>query len=320
MPQPDRTLVGPRIATADDIPSLNRIFSDAFTERYHRDGLVGVRVPQLNPDVWRYAIRDAADGAMLWYDEHDRLVAFNIAHRSGVEGWMGPLAVRTDRQEAGIGRVIVQTAIDWLCEQRAAVVGLETMPRTVDNIGFYSRLGFRPGYLTITLTSDVVERDAAAVTLSMLHPDARDDMVVACRKRLGAMVTGHDYGREMLLTEELGLGDTVVVTRGSEVEGFAVCHTASLALGRRPEEVRILKLFAASARAFERVMTGVESLAAREGIGRVAIRCQSAYGEAYRALIERGYVVRWTDLRMTLDGLGEPGLPGGAVLLSNWEV
>ncbi len=322
MPQPEPALVGPRGATAEDIPSLNRIFSDAFTERYHRDGLVGVRVPQLNPDVWRYAIRDAGEGAMLWYDERDRLVAFNIAHRSGAEGWMGPLAVRTDRQETGVGRTIVSAAIDWLCGCGARVVGLETMPRTVDNIGFYSRLGFLPEHLTITLTGDARGRGDARddARLSDLHPQARDDIVTACRESLARTATGYDYAREMLLTDELGLGDTVVVAQGSEVEGFAVCHHAALALGRRSEEVRVLKLYAVSATAFTTLMAGVEALAADTGIGRVAIRCQTRYAEAYRVLIDRGYLVRWTDLRMTLDGHGESRLASGAVLLSNWEI
>src|SRR5437588_13127918 len=30
-----------------------------------------VRVPQLNPLVWRYALLDAGDGAMIWRDEHE---------------------------------------------------------------------------------------------------------------------------------------------------------------------------------------------------------------------------------------------------------
>src|SRR3712207_7385576 len=45
---------------------------------------------------WRYAIEDAAEGAMLWRDERGDVVAFNVAHLSGVEGWMGPLAVRSE--------------------------------------------------------------------------------------------------------------------------------------------------------------------------------------------------------------------------------
>src|SRR5213080_4850962 len=50
-------------------------------------------------------------------------VAFNIAHRSGTEGWMGPLAVRPDRQGGGVGKTIVRTAVDWLLEQRVVTLG-----------------------------------------------------------------------------------------------------------------------------------------------------------------------------------------------------
>jgi hypothetical protein len=52
----------------------------------------------------------------------------------------------------------------------------------------------------------------------------------------------------------------------------------------------------------------------------VAVRCQSRFTDAYAALIERGYEVRWTDLRMTLAGYPEPTLPPGSVLFSNWEI
>src|SRR3989449_6561601 len=112
----------------------------------------------LNPHVWRYALLDAGDGAMVWRDEAGRVAAFNIAHRSGAEGWMGPLAVRPDRQGGGVGKTIVRTATDWLLEQGVSTLGLETMPRTVENIGFYARLGFSPGHLPVTLTNDIATR------------------------------------------------------------------------------------------------------------------------------------------------------------------
>jgi hypothetical protein len=79
---------GPHPAGLQDIAGLNQVFSDAFSERYRRDGMVGVRVPFLNPAIWRYAIEDADGGALVWRDERDEIVAFNIAHRSGVEGWI----------------------------------------------------------------------------------------------------------------------------------------------------------------------------------------------------------------------------------------
>src|SRR3989449_11524001 len=162
---PERQVYGPEVAGERDTEDLNRVFAEAFTDRYRRDGLVGVRVPHLNPHVWRYALLDAGDGAMLWRDEAGRVAAFNIAHRSGAEGWMGPLAVRPDRQGAGVGKTIVRTAVDWLLEQKVATLGLETMPRTVENIGFYARLGFSPAHLTITLTNDIATRGHAAPSL-----------------------------------------------------------------------------------------------------------------------------------------------------------
>ena len=67
----ERVLQGPKQAIDADVPALNRVFSESFTDRYRRDGLVGVRVPQLNPRIWYYAIRDAGEGAMLWFDERD---------------------------------------------------------------------------------------------------------------------------------------------------------------------------------------------------------------------------------------------------------
>jgi GNAT superfamily N-acetyltransferase len=306
---------------SSDVGSLNRLFSDAFTDRYHRDGLVGVRVPQLNPAVWEYAMRDAGDGAMLWVDDDGELLAFNIVHASGAEGWMGPLAVRPDHQEAGIGRTIVDTGVRWLEGQRVSVIGLETMPRTVDNIGFYSRLGFRPQHLTITLTGAARARgDADCRKLSSLPRQARDALVEACAESLARVAPGFDYRREMVLTNELAVGDTVVLEQRGGVTAFAVCHHAALAVGRRSEELRVLKLFAASPDAFRLLLAGIESLARDCHVGNVAIRCQTAFDRAYRALVEAGYRVRWTDLRMTLGGMGEPDVPRGVVLLSNWEI
>src|SRR5207245_2735293 len=178
-------------------------------DRYRRDGLVGGRVPYLNPQVWRYALLDAGAGSMLWRDESGHIVAFNIAHRSGTEGWMGPLAVRPDRQGGGVGKTVVRTAIDWLLEQGVATLGLETMPRTVENIGFYARLGFSPAHLTVTLTNDIATRGHhAPALLSQRKGDAGSEALAASRRLVAGLALGYDFTREILLTAELGLGDT----------------------------------------------------------------------------------------------------------------
>src|SRR6266571_3933675 len=94
---PERQVYGPEVAGERDTEDLNRVFAEAFTDRYRRDGLVGVRVPHLNPHVWRYALLDAGDGAMLWRDEAGRVAAFNIAHR----GHSAPVLLSQRKGAAG---------------------------------------------------------------------------------------------------------------------------------------------------------------------------------------------------------------------------
>ncbi|HEX9565854.1 MAG TPA: GNAT family N-acetyltransferase [Gemmatimonadaceae bacterium] len=311
---------GPTVATHGDIPDLNRVFSDAFTERYRRDGMAGVRVPQLNPGIWRYAMDDSGGGALIWRGDAGQIVAFNIAHRSGVEGWMGPLAVRPEWQGAGLGKVIVQAGIDWLRERNAGVIGLETMPRTMDNIGFYSALGFVPTRLTITLTIDAATTDAPVTLLDRLPtPGLRDDVVTACGALTRSQIPGYDYAREMRLTGEFGLGDTVVLERRGRVRGFAIFHSVPLVEGRSREELRVLKLVVERTEDIDDLVRLLAVAARRTGTKRVAIRVQGEYPAVYQRLIALGARVRWTDLRMTAAGYPEPVAKTGAVF-SNWEI
>jgi GNAT superfamily N-acetyltransferase len=317
---PETRVAGPEPATERDIEGLNRVFAEAFTDRYRRDGLVGVRVPQLNPLVWRYALLGAGEGAMVWRDEHDDVAAFNVAHRSGSEGWMGPLAVRPDRQGTGVGKTIVRTATDWLIDRGALTLGLETMPRTPENIGFYARLGFSPGHLTVTLTNEIATRGHPAPTLlSQRAADAKDAALAAARDLTGALVPGCDFSREMMLSAELGLGDTSLVDGADGLDAMALWHSVPLADTRARDEVRVLKLAARTDRAFEAAIGGVEAAAAKVGIRRVAVRCQTKFGDAFSRLIARGYRVRWTDLRMSYEGYPERH-PTSGVLFSNWEI
>jgi GNAT superfamily N-acetyltransferase len=317
--RPAQQIQGPFLAGLDDIAALNQVFSDAFTERYRRDGMVGVRVPFLNPAVWRYAVEDAADGAMLWRDERGQIAAFNMVHRSGVEGWMGPLAVRSEFQGAGIGKEIVTRGIEWLKEQGAAVIGLETMPRTMDNIGFYSRLGFLPGRLTLTVTVDAAAAGRPALLLGRLGARDKASTLEECAALLGRLAPGYDYAREILLTDERSLGDTLLLRGDDGIGGFALCHTTPLVEGRAREELRVLKLVLADESLFEGAVRALCDFARRSGTRRVAFRLQGEYTRIYQQIIAVGGRVRWTDLRMVLDGYPEVR-PERGVVLSNWEI
>ena len=308
---------GPFAVGPDDIPQLNEVFSDAFTERYRRDGMVGVRVPALNPAIWRFSLSDADRGAMVWRDAAGAVVAFNVAHRSGHEGWMGPLAVRPDAQGRGLGKSIVRAGIDWLRRSGARVIGLETMPRTVDNIGFYSSLGFVAGRLTITFTLEGA--DGPVERLARCGAAERDELVAEFAAITSVVMPGYDYRREMELTAAFGLGDTLVIRDGDRVAGFAVCHAAPLVEGRARDELRVLKVVLADERHVGALVRAVSRYARESGASRAALRVQSDYEAAYRGVVAAGGRVRWTDLRMYLDGYAETRAAPGLVF-SNWEI
>jgi ribosomal protein S18 acetylase RimI-like enzyme len=319
MPRREVTVLGPERATLRDIEALNQLFSEAFTERYHRDGMTGVRVPFLSPEVWHYAIEDAGDGAMLWRDPDGVVAAFNMVHRSGAEGWMGPLAVHPGLQGRGVGQRVVRAGIEWL-QDRGSVrcIGLETMPRTIENIGFYSRIGFRPGHLTITMVLEVPATSSGPAGERLSAGGAnRARWIAECRALTDRLAPGVDYTREVELTADLEAGDTTLVRRHGHLAGFAIWHAVPLALGRSTDETRVLKVVAADLEAFRALVGALCREAASAGRSRLTVRCQGEYPEAYAVLVEEGFRVYWTDLRMTLGGVG--GGAGG-IVLSNWEI
>lgn len=313
-----RAAEGPLVASIEDIPALNALFSEAFTDRYRRDGLTGVRVPFLHPGIWRYAIEDAADGALLWRDDEDGIVAFNMVHCSGTEGWMGPLAVHPQRQGGGLGKEVVRAGVDWLRARGARTIGLETMPRTMDNIGFYSKLGFLPQRLTITLTLEA-SAGRTPLLLSAVPASDKGKVLKACRALTARIAGGADYTREIETTDRLAIGDTILLREDGRISGFALCHTVPLVEGRVGDEMRVLKMVLDSVDRLEPMARTLCGYARRTGAQRVAFRVQGGNAEVYATLVTLGARVRWTDLRMTLTGFPEPEHSAG-VALSNWEI
>jgi hypothetical protein len=240
-------------------------------------------------------------------------------HRSGVEGWMGPIAVRSDHQGVGAGKEIVRKGVEWLKVHGATVIGLETMPRTLDNIGFYSTMGFVPQRLTLTTTIDATYADRPAPLFGRLSTRDKDDVLGECRALVASMQPGYDHSREIILTDELALGDTLLLRKRDELVGFALCHTAPLVEGRPREDLRVLKLGLADLSYLDEMMRMLSDLARRSGTRRVSVRIQGEYETAYNRLIGMRARVRWSDLRMTYAGSPETKAERGLVL-SNWAI
>ena len=155
--------------------------------------------------------------------------------------------------------------------------------------------------------------------LSRVPEPDRVAVLAQCGMLTKELLAGYDFTREVLLTEALSLGETLILERGSDIDGFALCHSVPLVEGRSKEELRVLKLVARTEDDFDVLIVQLADYARRSGARRVAIRLQGEYTELYRRLIARGARVRWTDLRMAASGYLERR-PTEGVVLSNWEI
>src|SRR6185436_12461081 len=113
---------------------------------------------------------------------------------------------------------------------------------------------------------------------------------------------GHDYTREITLTSDLELGDTLLLVERDRLVGYALAHSVPLVEGRVSEELRVLKLVLDDERSFGRMARALAEEARRIGVRRVAFRMQGEYTSAYQQIVSLGGHVRWTDLRMAMAG------------------
>jgi hypothetical protein len=193
------------------------------------------------------------------------------------------------------------------------------MPRTIENIGFYSQIGFVPDYLTVTLQRDRPRATGAAGEYLSAQSTRAAAVIAECRTLAGAIVPGIDFTREIELTLAHRLGDlTFIRDSAGALSGMALWHSAPLAQGRAQEDLRILKLAGRTTADALAVTVAVERAANERNLARLSLRCQTRHAELYAALIADGFRVQWTDLRMTL--AGKPEQPRNGVLLSNWEI
>ena len=261
--RPDRSVRGPDRPTLRDIDSLNRVFADAFTDRYSRDGLVGVRVPQLNTLVWRYALEDAGDGAMIWRDADgpDRGLQHGapLRHR-GLDGTARGAArppgrgprVRDGARSASTGSRAGRHAPSASRPCR----GRSTTSASTAGIGLV------PGPLTVTLVHDVPAPGRRRAELLSLRRAGARPRLEECRQ----------------LTDQLAAGRGLHPRDRADARPRHRRHDAG-ARRRRADRVCALALHAARRRARRKTSCGCSSSSPQRPRGiRPAARGPSGHG------------------------------------------
>jgi len=235
------------------------------------------------------------------------LAGTNFAANWGSFGLFGPLTVRPDLWDRGIGRHLLAATMPIFERWGTRQVGLFTFPQSPKHLGLYQSFGFWPRFLTPLMSKGVGVRDTPArwSRYGELPKPERAAALAACRELAGTISPGLDLTREIHAAQEQGLGDTVLLEGDGQLDGFAVCHCGA---GSEAGSGTCYVKFGAArpgpsaGDAFARLLDACEAVAAAQGLAQLAAGVNSARGDAYRLMLARGFRTDFVGVAMTRAG------------------
>lgn len=228
-----------------------------------------------------------------WTVEIDGEVAgSNLATRWGSFAFFGPLTVRADLQDRGIGSRLMEPVVEAFESWGLRQSGLFTFPHSAKHIGLYQKHGFWPRFLNPVMSKAVGDASADYTTYSEVPDAQRPTVLQAVRGLTDAVFAGLDLEREIHAVDSQALGDTILLHDGAELVGLAVCHCGSgteAGSGACFVKFGAARPGAEAPARFERLLDACECLAAEAGLERIVAGVNTGRLDAYRRMLARGF-------------------------------
>ena len=284
----------------DDLDSADAIMRLAFgTAR----GLPDPESTFGDRDIVRTRFRAAPDCAWVAELEGD-VVGSVFAARWGSFGFLGPLSVRPDHWDRGIGGRLLQPVLASFADWGLRQAGLFTFAASLKHLGLYQKHGFWPGALTVVTTKAAGLRSQGEYALfSDERRSSEDRLLEEVSALTDRIFPGLDLEREILAVHAQGLGDTILLRGAVTLEGMAVCHRgAGSEAGGEACYVKFAAVLPGdgAGERFERLLDACEAFADRSGAARLTAGVNTGRLDAYRRLLARGFRVEQIGVSMFL--------------------
>jgi predicted N-acetyltransferase YhbS len=303
-----------------DVPDAQRIFRLAF----------GTLLGAPDPETF-WTDRDHAGGrfgaehvASFAAEQGGAFVGSNFAVRWGSVGYFGPLTIRPDLWNSGIGQRLVAAACDTLDLWGIRHAGLYTFADSAKHVGLYGRFGFHPRFLTAIMMAPARSSGGAPhfSRYSELPATQRQEAESAIGEVTEQLYEGLDLGGEVRTVQARNLGDTVLVWDGdSRLTGFAVCHwgpASEAGAGSCFVKFGAARPGAGAENRFAALLDACGDLALAAGMPNVLASVNLAHEEAYRHLLARGF--RTQIQGVTMHRPNEPGYSRpGLFVIDDWR-
>jgi len=224
------------------------------------------------------------------------IVGSNFATNWGSVGFFGPLTVRPDLWDQGIGSKLMEPIMEKFQTWGCSHTGLFTFPHSAKHHGLYQKFGFWPRFLTPVLEKPTQAGKPAPARWSSYIAAAEADRP-ALLKEIRAITESIYPGLDVTRSEieplaRNGWGDVVLVDDGARLVAFAVCHC-----GRGTEaesDVCYVKFGGlrpgeGAERHFEQLLDSCLDLAKQRGLAHLSAGVNMGRHRAYRAMLGRGF-------------------------------
>src|SRR5439155_1327545 len=175
------------------------------------------------------------------------------------------------------------------------------------------QLGTRPKALTAVMSRAIDRAPARAAVpkpgkaalavrrFSSLEETKKKATLARMHRITNAICRGMDLSKEVEIVDGLALGDTLLLERGRDLAGFAIYHTPGVS--EAPSGALYVKFLAIDPpqRKVEHLtefVAALETLGQELGMQRVILPVYSRYWLAYNTLVQCGYQIDFTMIRM----------------------
>ncbi|MEX2222253.1 MAG: GNAT family N-acetyltransferase [Candidatus Rokuibacteriota bacterium] len=315
-----------------DLSKVRDVIEQAFGDFFERQ--VGTRPRQVFGgaqyvhhrwlmEPWGCFVAEEGDG---------KIVGAAVAVMWGTVGVIGPVAVLTHYQNQDIGQQLLTACQEFFDENKATLQGLATYPYSPKHLIFYQKYGYKPKGLVVVTSKTLDRREltgpkpsakpgTSVRRYSALEEARKKQVMQKVRRITNHFWRGLDVSKEVEIVDGLTLGDTLLLEKGREVIGFAVCHLPPNS--EAPHGTAYVKLLAIDSahrkpEHLSALLAAVEELAASAQLQRVVVPAYTYYWTAYQTLLERGYHMDFTMVRMKR-GKQEDYEDASDLVLDDWR-
>jgi len=253
----------------------------------------------------------------------DEVVASNFATNWGSVGFFGPLTVRPDFWDRGVGRLLLEPVMERFGAWGTRHAGLYTFPQSQKHLALYQKFGFWPRFLTAIMSKPLggAGTSPQSSRYSAASVSEQSELLEQCRELTDAVYDGLDLRQEIAAVNTQRLGDTVLVWDKGALAGLAICHCGpgtEAGSGVCYVKFGAVRPGPRASAHFDSLLDACDAVADALGASRVVAGVNTGRLDAYRQMIGRGFRTELQGVAMEKgadEGYNRPGM----FVLDDWR-